>query len=127
MSSMAALVFLGASAASSPSPATGITADQAMARYRAVLDGAMTGTNVAACPKDANSDIVVCGHDTRPPPRLPMPEARAEPGEVVHHLGEPPPAQAPSGPSMPSRQMQTVGKLFGLIRGAITGEDPDQP
>lgn len=122
MSRMAALVFLGAIAASSPSPDTGITAEQAMANYRAKLDGAMSAAS-GGCPEGASGDIVVCRRDTHPSARLPMPEARAEPGEAIHHIGEPPPSQAPSAPSQPSRLGDTAGKLFGLLKGAITGED----
>jgi hypothetical protein len=121
---MAALVFLGAIAASSPSPDTGITAEQAMANYRALLNGAMGGTDVAApCPPGAHGEIVVCHRETRPPPRLPMPEARAEPGEVVHHRGEPPGGD-PGPPATPSRLGDSLAKGFRLLKSAVTGEDP---
>ena len=128
MSRMAALVFLGAIAASSPSSDTGITAEQAMANYHAMLDGAKVGTNAAPCPGGATSDIVVCGRDPRPLPRLPMPDQRAEPGEVVHHPSEPasaagalndkPQCQYNCGGSPAA---ETWGHLFRILKG----EDPD--
>ena len=127
MSRMAALVFLAAIAATAPpapEPGTGLTAEQAMANYRARLVGAMSGAS-GDCPAGAGGDIIVCARDAHPSARLPMPEARAEPGEAIHHIGEPPPSQAPSAPRLPSRQAQTIGKLFGLLREAVTGEDPD--
>jgi hypothetical protein len=121
---MAALVFLGTTAAASPSAGAGITAEQAMANYRAVLNGAMAGTDVAApCPPGAGGEIVVCHREIHPPPRLPMPEARAEPGEVVHHLGEP--ARPDAGPpATPSRLGETLAKGIHLLKSAVTGEDP---
>jgi hypothetical protein len=130
MSSMAALAFLAAAASVPPSSASApqgaISADQAMAHYRSIVHDAEVGTQGdAACPESESRDIVVCGQDRHPAPRLPMPEARAEPGEVTHHLGEPPPSLAPSAPRLPSKQAQTIGKLFGLLREAVTGEDPD--
>lgn len=95
-----------------------------MANYRAMMDGALAGANVPApCPPGAHGEIVVCHRETQPPPRLPMPEARAEPGEVVHHLGEPP---RPDGgpPGTPSRLGETIAKGLHLLRSAVTGEDP---
>ena len=95
-----------------------------MANYRAVLDGAIAGTDVAApCPPGAHGEIVVCHRETHLPPRLPMPEARAEPGEVVHHLGEPPGGD-PGSPSTPSKLGETLSKGFHLLKSAVTGEDP---
>lgn len=130
MSSMAALAFLAAAASLPPSSASApqgaISADQAMTHYQSIVRDAEAGTEgTAACPEDESRDIVVCGRDRHAVPRLPMPEARAEPGEVAHHLGEPPPSLTPSAPRLPSKQAQTIGKLFGLLREAVTGEDPD--
>jgi hypothetical protein len=126
MSRMAALVFLATLAASAPKPSNnGITAEQAMANYRAMVRGA-TSDPVAAtrCPDRGNSDqIVVCRQDDRPGPRLPMPEARAEPGEVVHHLGEPPRGD-PGPPRVPSKFGETMMKGIKLLKSAVTGEDP---
>jgi len=99
-----------------------------MANYRAVLDGARAGTSTAPCPAGTGSDIVVCGRDPHPQPRLPMPDQRAEPGEVVHHPSEPasaagalndkPQCQYNCGPSPAS---ETWGRLFKILKG----EDPD--
>ncbi len=121
MSRMATLVFLAASVVPQPPSRPGLSATQAMANYRAMLDKA--ATEAPACPPGFDGEIVVCHRDARPVPRLPMPDVRAEAGEVVHHLGEPPKGDpgAPTGP--PSRQMETVVKLFGLLKGAVTGED----
>jgi len=94
-----------------------------MAHYHAMLSGATAGTDSPACAKDAGSEIVVCGRDVHPAPRLPMPEARAEPGEVVHHLGEPPGGD-PGPPAIPSRLGDTLAKGFRLLKSAVTGEDP---
>lgn len=100
-----------------------------MANYRAVLDGAAIGANATRCPgKEAGGDIVVCGRDARPAPRLPMPDERAEPGEVVRHPSEPPPASGALN-DKPQCQYncgsspapQTWSRLFK----ALTGEDPD--
>jgi len=125
---MAALVFLGTIAASAPSSGTGITAEQAMAHYRAVLNGAKAGTGAATCPDGAGSDIVVCGRDPHPQPRLPMPDQRAEPGEVVHHPSEPPPATGALNDKPqcqyncgPSPAPETWGRLFKILKG----DDPD--
>jgi hypothetical protein len=68
---------------------------------------------------------VVCANRSRQTMRLPLRDERAEPGEAVHHLGEPAGGDPgpPTGP--PSKQRQTLGKIFGLLREAVTGEDPD--
>ncbi|MGN6124511.1 MAG: hypothetical protein ACTHOJ_16335 [Sphingomonas oligoaromativorans] len=99
-----------------------------MARYRAMIhDATAEPPPATACPEGKADQIVVCGRHRGPPPRLPFPEARAEDGEVVRHPGEPPTGDPgrPTGP--PSKQIQTLGKLFGLLREAVTGADPDQP
>ena len=103
-------------------PAGGLTAEQAMANYRAMLAGPPDPRPVD-CLDTAGNAIVVCAHRTRQPPRLPLPDERAEPGEVAHHPSEPPPAFAPGPPQAPSRQGETLKKLFGLLRSAATGED----
>jgi hypothetical protein len=125
---MAALAFLAVSTVQPPPAGTGITAEQAMANYRAMLKGAAPSAEAPDCAPSANGEIVVCHRDVHPQPRLPMPDDRAEAGEAVHHLGEPASAlgalSAPTNaPQAPSRQMQTLGKLFGLLKGAVTGED----
>jgi hypothetical protein len=130
MSSMAALVLLAAAASQAPPAASatpGITAEQAMAQYRAMTSGVMSGKPDETCPEGVADQIVVCARRHLAQPRLPLPEARAEPGEVVRHPGEPPKGDPgrPTGP--PPKQMQTLGKLFGLLREAVTGADPDQP
>jgi len=121
MSSMAALVL--ASAAASLPPAGGLTAEQAMANYRAMVQGT-TGTTHRDCPTGSADAITVCARGDRPPPRLPLPDERAEAGETVRHAGEfsgdPGP---PTGP--PSKQRQTVLKGFGLLKSLVTGEDPN--
>jgi hypothetical protein len=121
MSSMAALVLLAASAP----PAAGISAEQAMANYRALLRGSPDVATQADCPAGHGDGIVVCGQRKRQQPRLPLPDERGEPGDAVHHLGEPPAAMAPGPPGSPSRLMQTLGKGLGLLKSAITGEDPN--
>jgi hypothetical protein len=125
MSSMAALALF--SAAALPAPPVTITADEAMANYRTLIHGAdhdRPGARVD-CARATGDQIVVCASRAKQTMRLPLRDERAEPGEVVRHLGEsaggdPGP---PTGP--PSKQMQTLGKIFGLLRGAVTGEDPD--
>ncbi|WBO22808.1 hypothetical protein [Sphingomonas abietis] len=122
---MAALVLIAVYGPPAPST-TGITAEQAMANYRAKLGGVIVpapGGPAAQCATGTPAEIVVCRRNIRPAPRLPMPDERAEAGEVVHHRGEPGGGDPgpPTGP--PSRQMQTLGKLFGLLKGAVTGED----
>jgi hypothetical protein len=120
MSRMAALVLLATAAAATPSKE--LTAEQAMANYRAMLKGA-ADTPRDDCPDKRGDTIIVCAHPKVPPPRLPLPDERAEAGEVVRHPGEPGLGDQgpPTGP--PSKQMDTVIKLFGLLKGAATGED----
>jgi hypothetical protein len=126
MSSMAALVLFAAAASQAPPAASalGITAEQAMAHYRAMTSGVIVEKPSESCPDSAADQIVVCARRHGPPPRLPFPDERAEAGEAVHHLGEPAAGDpgAPSGP--PSKQMQTLKKGFGLLKSVITGEDP---
>lgn len=127
MSSMAALALLAAAASQAPSgaiPQSGLTAEQAMARYRAMTSGVITGRRASTCPEGIADQIVVCAGRRLPSPRLPFTEARAEPGEVVRHPGEPGLADPgpPSGP--PSKQMETIFKGFHLLKSIFTGEDP---
>jgi hypothetical protein len=97
-----------------------------MAHYRAMTSDAISERATEPCPDGVADQIIVCARRHIPPPRLPFPEARAEDGEVVHHLGEPAGGD-PGAPRIPSKQTQTFGKLFGLLREAVTGADPDQP
>lgn len=123
MSRMAALVLMAVSAAPVAPAGRPVTAEQAMARYDAMIHGSLPSTPEACLHPDAD-EIVVCRRDVHPQPRLPMPDQRAEEGEVVHHLGEPPPSMAPGPPTgPPSKQMKTILGAFGLLKGAITGED----
>ena len=121
MSRMAALVFLAVSTVPPP-PGPSLTAEQAMANYRAMVKGAIPSVEPPDCPPSANGEIVVCHRDVHPEPRLPLPDERAEAGEEVRHAGElrqdPGP---PTGP--PSKQMQTILKGFGLLKSLVTGED----
>jgi hypothetical protein len=123
MSRMAALAFLAVSTVQPPPAATGITAEQAIANYRAMLKGAAPPADASKCPPGANGEIVVCHRDVHPQPRLPMPDDRAEAGEDVRHAGE---TRQDTGPptSPPSKQMQTILKGFGLLKSLMTGEDP---
>jgi hypothetical protein len=120
---MAALAFLAVSTVQPPPAGAGITAEQAMANYRAMIKNASPTAETPECPPGANGEIVVCHRDVHPQPRLPMPDDRAEAGEDVRHAGEvrqdPGP---PTGP--PSKQMQTILKGFGLLKSLVTGEDP---
>jgi hypothetical protein len=100
MSSMAALVFLAASAP----PAAGISAEQAMANYQALTRATPDATPRSGCPTGDESGIVVCGQRKQPPPRLPLPDERGEPGEAIHHPGEPRSALAP-----PARRVRPIG------------------
>ncbi len=95
-----------------------------MAHYRAMTTGVITGRPAEACPEGVADQIVICARRHLPPPRLPFPEARAEPGEVVRHPGEPGFGDPgpPSGP--PSKQMETIFKGFRLLKSIFTGEDP---
>src|SRR6187402_3338001 len=124
MSRMAALVFLAVSMTQPPPAGTGITAEQAMTNYRAMLKGTAPSAEAPDCAPSANGEIVVCHRDVHPQPRLPLPDERAEAGEDVRHAGEtrqdPGP---PTGP--PSKQMQTILKGFGLLKSLVTGEDPN--
>jgi hypothetical protein len=126
MSRMAALVFFAAAAASVPNPPSGsdITAEQAMANYRAkVHDGISGPVQPAPCPEQGDSDqILVCKHSDHSA-RLPMPEDRFAPGEVVHHIGEPPRGD-PGPPRVPSKFGETMMKGFKLLKSVVTGEDP---
>jgi hypothetical protein len=127
MSSMAALVLFAAAASGAPpaaSPAPGITAEQAMAHYRAMTSGVIAGKATETCPDDADSQIVVCARRKIPSPRLPLPDERADAGEVVRHPGEPGLGDQgpPTGP--PSKLMKTIFTGFRLLKSAVTGEDP---
>src|SRR5215468_7066566 len=118
MSSMAALALFAAAASQAPPAATaaqGITAEQAMAQYRAMTSGVIAETRAETCPEGGTDQIVVCARRHRPPPRLPFPEARAEEGEVTRHPGEPAGGDPgpPTGP--PSKQMQTIFKGFHAL------------
>ena len=125
MSRIAPLILL---AASTPLSA-GISAEQAIANYRAIITTAPEEGNMATgCLPGHESEIVVCGHLKRPPPRLPMPDDRFEAGEVVHHLGEPKRAaealntqgacQINCGPPAAP---ETWRRLFSIL----SGKDPD--
>jgi hypothetical protein len=120
---MAALVFLAVSTVQ-PAPASaGMTAEQAMANYQAMLKAAAPPADAPECPPSANGEIVVCHRDVHPQPRLPMPDERAEAGEDIRHAGEiRQDAGPPTGP--PSKQMQTILKGFGLLKSLVTSEDP---
>jgi hypothetical protein len=125
MSRMAALVFLAVSMTQPPPADTGITAEQAMTNYRAMLKGATPSAEAPDCAPSANGEIVVCHRDVHPKPRLSMPEA--EPGEVVHHPGEPPRASGVSDAKQCQHNCEaspapaTWGRLFRILKG----EDPD--
>ncbi len=95
-----------------------------MAHYHAMTSITTPGRLDEACPEDVADQIVVCAKRRRPPPRLPFPEARAEPGEMVRHPGEPGKGDPgpPTGP--PSKQMETIFKGFHLLKSIFTGEDP---
>jgi hypothetical protein len=131
MSRMAALVFLATAASQAPldaSPqgpaASGLTAEQAMANERATLSGAMAPAGEGVdCHPVREGEILVCRHGDSPSPRLPMPEARAVPGEVVRHPGEIRHPGDPGPPGEPSKLGETIGKAFGLLRSAVTGAD----
>jgi hypothetical protein len=88
-------------------------------------EGSSTGTmGRESCREAATNEIVVCRRAGNEP-RLPLPDERAEAGEVIHHPSELPPAtnafQGP--PAMPSRLGETIGKGINLLRGLITGAD----
>jgi hypothetical protein len=124
---MAALAFLVVSAVQPAPTATGITAEQAMTNYRAMLKVAAPSAEAPDCAPSGNGEIVVCHRDVHPKPRLPMPDERAEAGEVVHHPGEPP--RASDGGDAKQCQYNcgaspapaTWGKVFRILKG----EDPD--
>jgi hypothetical protein len=95
-----------------------------MAGYRAKIAGAMAAPEEGAdCDPVREGEILVCRRRAAPLPRLPMPEARAEPGEVVRHPGEVRHPGDPGPPGEPSKLGETIGKAVGLLRSAITGED----
>jgi hypothetical protein len=122
----------GTNAPSEPGPpevaGPSVTAQEALAHYDAIVHGAAEEGN-ARCNTSASDEIMVCAHHSRPAPRLPLPDERAETGEVSHHAGEARSATAAfeGPPSPPSRLMETIGKAAGLLRSVVTGEDPDQP
>lgn len=126
MSSMAALALFAVAASEAPPAASppAITAEDAMAHYHAMTSGVIVGKPAESCPEGVAGQIIVCARRHLPPPRLPFPEARFEPGEVIRHPGEPPSGDpgAPSGP--PNKQMQTIFKGFRLMKSIFTGEDP---
>ena len=110
-------------------PPAGLSADEAMANYRHSL---VTGKPVGRpCGSGSGSgdEIVVCGRDKDSTYRLPLPEERFGPGERVSHPSEPPPAMGAMGalaaPGEVSRQGETIHKVIGLLKGLITGEDPN--
>jgi hypothetical protein len=97
-----------------------------MENYRSMVAVARPLTTV--CPEQSGDEIVVCGRRKAPEPRLPLPDERLADGEVTHHPSEPASTtQAFRGTGTPqsSRLMETAGKLMGLMRSAITGEDPN--
>jgi hypothetical protein len=131
MSSLAALVLMAASPASEAPPA-GLSAREAMANYHAVIHAATAPDTPERCPEASGDGIVVCGRSHHAPPRLPLPDERADAGEAVHHPGEPSSNKslAPEGPHCrmacePSHLGETLGKGIGLLRSLFTGEDPD--
>ena len=67
---------------------TAISAGQALAAYQDLMRSAINpgGGN---CPDGAAAEIVVCGRQQRPPPRLPFPEERDVGGDRRFHAGEP--------------------------------------
>lgn len=110
-------------------PAAGLSAEDAMDRYRReigakVIGGAESGPRCGA--GGTSDEVVICGKRDATRDRLPLQDERFTAGEAVHHASEPASAAAGLGgpPGEPSRLMQTVGKLFRTARGAITGEDP---
>ena len=100
LSRMAAALLL----AFAPAPAAAAqTAEQAMARYREVIQP----TAELDCPKGKEGeDIVVCGR--RPGNPLPLPIERG-PGEVVRHINE-----QRSGESMVSGCIYSCPPAFGV-------------
>ena len=97
-----------------------------MANYGKVFRVASVGA--VTCPERQPADeILVCGRRVRSDPRLPLPDERFGPGEVVSHPAESQPAtNAFRGPPRePSRLGQTLAKGVGLIKGLVTGEDPN--
>jgi hypothetical protein len=126
MASVAALILIAVSAP----PPTDLTAEQAMAQYHALLEGGIdAGSAKETCPTGVESGIIICGRrPKRPQPRLPMPDERAEPGEPVHHLGEPkraaetlndkPACQSNCGPPA---SPETWHRLLNILGG----KDPD--
>lgn len=88
---------------------------------------AAIGLKPQPCRPTSDAEIVVCarrGPSTSP--RLAMPEARFEPGEVVHHPDEVPnPAGALAGTGScarpgscePSKLGETLGKVIGWLSG----------
>lgn len=129
MSSVTALILLAAAASPAP-PAAGLSAEQALANYRALIKGAVAGPVDADCPPAPDGGITVCGRSTRAVPRLPMPDERGEPGDrPLSHPGEPASAigalSAPTNaPGAGNRLGETLSKGFGLLRSIFTGEDP---
>jgi hypothetical protein len=130
MSSMAALVFLAVASASPTLPDADISAEQAMANYRAMTGNAVAATPGAAraCLPDNSNDIVVCAQHPNDTQRLPLRDERAEPGEVVRHPSEPPPAAGALNDKPqcqyncgPSPAKENWGRLFKILKG----EDPD--
>jgi hypothetical protein len=128
MSSMAALVLFAAAALPAP-PAT-ITADKAMANYRALIHGAdhdPPGASVD-CAQATDDQIVVCANRSKQTMRLPFRDERAEPGEVVRHLGEPASAMGALD-TKPQCQYNCGGSpapaIWGHLLNILKGEDPD--
>lgn len=109
------------STTSSSAASASLAAEQAMANYRQILGA---GNSLTKC-EHSDQEILVCGRLLKREPRLPLPDERFEPGEVVGRKGEASPAtDAFRGPpSVPSRLGETIGKAVNLAKALITGAD----
>ncbi len=105
--------------------AAGLSAEAALANY-----GRLTGTGSDGadrrCAAAPAAEITVCARDAGAGFRLPLPEQRFGPGEVVRHPSEVPPAMGAfrGPPGEPSRLGDTIRKGVGLLKSVVTGEDP---
>jgi hypothetical protein len=121
--------FLILAAASAQAPPT-LTAEQAMAHYRAALGVRTPDQPVARCGSGAGEEIVVCGKGDSNPARLPMREDRFAPGEVVRHRDEVPSAVGAlnskgCGTGGCGGDASKMGETLHNIWSRLKGEDPD--